>query len=73
MAKTAHQCIDRRTASRLRRILFQPFPKSRIEGLVLRSSHQPCLLDEVFIGTQSNVFHTNTVYTIIVRILNRAS
>jgi hypothetical protein len=40
---------------------------------VLRSSYQSCLLDEVFISTQSNVFHTYTVYTIIVRIPNRAS
>ena len=63
MAETAHQRIDRRPTSGLRSILLQPLSKGRVQGLVLRSSYQPRLLDKTLVGAQRNVFHTSIVYT----------
>jgi len=68
MAQAAHQRIHGRTASGLRGILFQPFPKGCIQSLVLRSSYQPRLLNKVFVSAQSDIFHTYTVYTIFVHL-----
>jgi len=45
-----HQGVHFLCAPRLRCILLQPFPKSRIEGFVLGVGNKPRLLDEVCIG-----------------------
>lgn len=66
MAKAPHQRIDGRPASRLRGVLLKPFPKGCIQRLVLRPRDQPGLLNEVFVGTEGNIFHTMIVYTISV-------
>lgn len=46
--------------------LQQPFPEGSIERFPLRAGYLPRLLNEVFIGAQSNVFHTIPVYTMSV-------
>lgn len=66
MLEAAHQSVDCRSASGLRCILLQPFPKGRVQGLMLRAGDQPGLLDQGFVRAQSNVLHTSTVYTILV-------
>jgi hypothetical protein len=66
MAETAHQRIDSGASSRLGRILLQPLAEGRIQSLVPSLCHQACLLDQVLISAQSYIFHTGTVYTILV-------
>jgi len=67
MAEAAHERVDGRASSRLRRVLLQPLTKSGVEGLVAGLGHQTRLLNQGFVGTERYVLHTNTVYTISVR------
>ncbi len=71
VTEALHQGVHLLCAPRLRCILLQPNPKSRIEGFVLSSGDKPGLLDEVCVRTQSHVFHTKAVYTIIVHSTSR--
>ena len=66
VAKSPHQGIDLLPIAGLSGELQQPFPKSRVERPPLGAGDLPGLLNEVVIGTKSNVLHTNTRYTIIV-------
>ncbi len=46
--------------------LSKPFAEGLIEGPSLCASNSPRLLDKIFFGAQGDVFHTRTVYTILV-------
>src|SRR5580700_1001754 len=70
LPKPPHERIDFPRIPGLRRELGQPLAKGRIQGLVLRARYEAGLLNQVFIGAQSYVLHTKTVYTITVYILN---
>jgi hypothetical protein len=63
----AHERIKLLAAAGLTREAFEPFAKGCVEGRVLRAGNGACLLDEVRVGTEGDVFHTRTVYTIAVR------
>jgi len=67
MAKPPHEGIHLLPTTVLCSELQQPFAKGRVQRAPLGAGYLPGLLDEVFIGTQSNVLHTDTVYTSIVR------
>lgn len=62
MAKTAHERVHRGTFAGLRGVLLQPFTEGGIEGLVPGACHQARLLNEVFVGAESNVFHVTGVH-----------
>lgn len=62
MAKTAHARIHRGTSASLRGVLLQPFAEGGIEGLVPGACHQARLLNEVFVGAESNVFHVTSAH-----------
>src|ERR1019366_8143233 len=63
MAKAPHECIYLLPISRLGGEVQQPFPKGCVEGFALRPGNQSRLLDQIFVGAESYVFHTITVYT----------
>jgi len=46
--------------------LRQPFTESGVQSLALGASNKSCLLNQIFVRAQCNIFHTNIVYTIIV-------
>jgi len=66
MAQAMHEGINLLPIAGLSGELQQPFAKSRVQRAPLGAGDEPCLLDEVFIGTEGNVFHANKVYTKIV-------
>ena len=51
VAQALHQGVHCLRAARLRRVLLEPFAKSRIEGLMLTACNRPGLFDEVRIRT----------------------
>jgi len=57
VTKAAHQGVHFLAAARLRGELHEPFAKCGVQGLALCPRHQACLLDEVFVGTESYIFH----------------
>src|SRR5258707_3276846 len=65
MSQAAHKRAHSRPASRLRRILLQPLAEGRIQGLMPRPRYEACLLNQALISTQSYIFHTVIVYTIL--------
>src|SRR5271157_4758618 len=67
MTKASHECVHLLPIAGLSGKLQQPFPEGCVEGPALRAGHQPCLLNQVLIGTESNVLHTVSVYTRTVR------
>jgi len=66
VTEPAHKSIECRSTASTGSIHLQPFPKSGIQGLALRFSHKPRLLDQGLVGAEGDVFHTSTVYTIFV-------
>src|ERR1700693_6161202 len=66
MLQSLHQGIKLLRAATSCCTLFQPFAQHSIEGLMLRFGQQARLLNQLFICTEGNVFHTKTVYTIFV-------
>src|SRR5579872_984146 len=63
-----HKRLNRSTATDLRRILFQPLAERGVQSCAAGLCDQSSLLDQVFVGTERYVFHTNLVYTILVRL-----
>lgn len=68
IAKPVHESVERCPPASTTRILLEPFSKSGIQGFALGLGHQSSLLDQRFVGTQSHVFHTKTVYTNLVQL-----
>jgi hypothetical protein len=66
MLQSLHQSVELLRAATSCCKLFQPFAEHGIERLVLRFGQQARLLDQLLIRTEGNVFHTKTVYTIVV-------
>ncbi len=66
MPETAHERFYGCTASSLRCVLLQPLAKGCIQGCAPSLRYQTRLLDEAFLGTEGDVFHASTVYTIFV-------
>ena len=66
MAQPRHQGIEFLGRARLPSVLDEPFTKCGVERLVLGSRNQARLLNQVFIGAQSDILHTILVYTIFV-------
>jgi hypothetical protein len=62
-----HQGIEFARAPRLSRELLQPLPKCFIQSPALRLGDLPGLLDKPLVRAQSDIFHTNMVYTITVQ------
>src|ERR1035438_3386752 len=67
MAQPVHEGIDLLPIAGLSGELQQPFAKSRVQRAPLGAGDEPGLLNEVFIGTEGDVFHSNRVYAKIVR------
>jgi hypothetical protein len=65
-AEPIHQGIVLLSLARLMRELYEPFAESVIEGPLLGSSEVAGPFDEVSVGTEGDVLHTQTVYTILV-------
>ena len=63
MLQALHQRVKFLSAAGLAGELLQPFAKGGIKGLALRFGNQSSLLDQLFLGAQSDVLHTKTVYT----------
>src|SRR5579862_9350837 len=61
-----HKRRNGSTAADLRRILFQPLAECGVQSRAARLCDQSRLLDQVFVGTERDVFHTKLVYTILV-------
>src|SRR5271155_2505608 len=66
MPQPPHQCIHGSSASRLRCVLLQPLTEGRIQGCMPRLGYQSRLFDQGFLRAESNVLHTEIVYTILV-------
>lgn len=66
MPQVAHQGTIFLCAAGLADEFLKPFSKRSVECFALRPRHQACLLDQVVIRAESNVFHTEKVYTIFV-------
>jgi len=66
VSQPAHKGIESWAASGAGGVQLKPFPKCSIQSLTFGLSHKPRLLNQGFIGAQSNVFHTKLVYTILV-------
>ena len=66
MAQPSHEGLDLLPIAGLGGELQKPFSKSRVQRAPLGAGDLSGLLDEIFIGTESNVLHTNIVYTKIV-------
>jgi hypothetical protein len=73
MLQSLHQSVELLRAAALCCKLFQPFAEHSIERLVLRFGQQARLLYQLLIGTQGDVFHTETVYTIFVSLASATS
>jgi hypothetical protein len=67
IAKSVHESVECCPSASTTCILLEPLSKSRIQSLALGLGHQSSLLDQRFVGTQSNVLHTKIVYTDFVR------
>src|ERR1700719_2620644 len=67
MLQSLHQGVELLRAATSCCKLFQPFAEHSIERLMLRFGQQARLLDQLFIGTEGDVFHTKAVYTIFVQ------
>ena len=66
MAEPPHQGFHLLAIAGLSGELQQPFAKSRVQCPPLGAGHLPGLLNEIVIGTESNILHTESVYTRIV-------
>ena len=67
MLQSLHQSVELLRAAASCCKLFQPFAEHSIERLMLRFGQQARLLDQLFIGTEGDVFHTKAVYTFFVQ------
>lgn len=66
MLQALHQRIKLLGTTAAHAQLFEPFAEDRVQSFVLRFRDQPRLLDQAFIGAQSNIPHTELVYTVFV-------
>jgi len=66
MLQAFHQRVELLRATALCCKLFQPLTEHGVQRLVPGFSQQARLLDQLFIRTEGDVFHTETVYTGIV-------
>lgn len=64
--KTAHERIHSRASAILSGVLLEPLTECRVERRMTRLGDESSLLDQILIGAQGYVFHTNLVYTIFV-------
>lgn len=63
MRQLFQQRIELGHRNRLARVTNQPVAKLLIQGAAALFRHEPRLLDQLFVRTQRDVLHTETVYT----------
>jgi len=66
ITQALHQGVEDLRVSVARSELRQPFAKSRIQGRVSRTGNGTSLLNQVFVGAQSDVLHVEAVYAILI-------
>jgi len=66
LSETFHQGVVFFSLACLLRKLHQPFTECVVQSAFLCASELPSLLNQLFISTQSDIFHTKIVYTVFV-------
>jgi hypothetical protein len=66
MAQLAHQRIESPGVRLALCKLQEPLAKGSVQGAALCAGNGTGTLDQVFVGAQGDVFHTEIVYTIFV-------
>jgi hypothetical protein len=66
VAHLFHQCIETLSVARACGELLEPLAKSCIQCRALGSGDGACLLNQVCIGAESDIFHTKAVYVKLV-------
>ena len=66
VTETAHESFELAACPGARSICLKPFAKGCIQRFVLSLSYQAGLFDQMLISTESDILHTNLVYTISV-------
>src|SRR5690348_5177633 len=68
----AHESVERCAAACTGSVMLKPLAKRGVQSFALGLGNQPSLFDQGFVRAEGNVFHTNSVYTIVVRFATKS-